>query len=373
MPKPATNTPATNAAPGNPSAATDVPAKPLTPSLAAAQPRTTILTRRSLLRAATIGGLASALSRPLVALANDASTDQNTADQNAADEGSLPYMDRLGLQLYTVRDQLAKDADATLSAIFDAGYRQVELMSVDENALQLAAMARDKGLRVHSGFIDWNTIRRAAFEPESAAAANSASAAGAEGVLNVDQTVELGERLGLRHLVFGYIGKDSRQTADQCRRIAEAANRAAEKTRAAGMRMCYHNHSFEFAKLDGGERTAYDIFIEKFDPHQLDFELDVFWVKIGGQDPLELMRRLAGRITQVHLKDLKADAGVITDESNVPNEAFQEIGDGIIDIPAVMRLAKEMGVQECHVEQDQSPAPLESVAQSFRYLQEKNT
>jgi len=291
--------------------------------------------RRWTLKAALTTGLATVLARPLAALADD-----------------LPYLDRIGLQLYTVRNQMQENADTTLSAIAEAGYRQVELMSIDSDAVKIASMARDKGLMVHSAFMDWKAI----------------VTPGAEGVTSVDQTIELAERIGLRHVVFGYIGRDARDTADKCKRIAAAANVAAQKTRGAGMRMCYHNHSFEFGTFEGSELRPSDIFIKEFDPQLMNFELDVFWVKIGGADPIEIMKRLAGRITQIHLKDLKEGVGTIHDESKVPPDAFEELGDGVIEIGQIMKLAKEIGVQECHVEQDQSPAPLESIVQSLQYL-----
>ncbi len=263
-------------------------------------------------------------------------------------------MNRIGLQLYTVRNQMTEDKAKTLSLVAEAGYRQVELMSIDSHAIEVARIARDNGLTVHSGFMDWKTIAM----PDD------------KDVMNVETTIDLAERLGLRHIVFGYIGRDQRDTADKCKTIVDRCNAMAEKVREAGMRMCYHNHSFEFEKFAGGDKTAFDIFVEHFDPQKMDFELDVFWVKIGGQDPIAMMRRLAGRITQVHLKDLKANMGTINDESKVPHDAFQELGDGVIDIPEVMRLAKEIGVLQCHVEQDQSETPIESIEQSLKFLME---
>jgi sugar phosphate isomerase/epimerase len=190
----------------------------------------------------------------------------------------------------------------------------------------------------------------------------------AKDTVSVDKTIELAEQLGLRYVVFGYISKGQRETIAQCQRIADATNVAAEKASQAGLKMCYHNHSFEFAKLEGSDKTGFDVFTERFDPKLVSFELDVFWAKIGGLDPLETMRRLGTRISQVHLKDLKAETGIITDEGKVPHPAFKELGAGTIDIPAVIKLAKEIGVAQCHVEQDQSPAPIESIMQSIEFL-----
>lgn len=324
------------------------------------------LDRRGIARLTLATTLTAWLSRPLQALA--ATVDGEDVAAGAAGAvgasvtapASLPYLDRLGLQLYTVRDQMMSAPEQTLASIAEAGYWQVELMTIDEEAVRIAAMARAAGLCVHSAFLDFNVI----------------TAPGGEGAVSLEQTLDLAQRIGLRHVVFGYIAKDKRDTADKCRAIADSANAAADKTRAAGMRMCYHNHAFEFqtfpmdpAAGPGAKTlTAFDIFIERFDPQHMEFELDVFWAQIAGQDPLALMRRLAGRISQVHLKDLLGGTPVITDESAVPADAFQELGDGVIDIPAVMRLAKEIGVDQCHVEQDQSPAPLESIVQSYQYL-----
>ncbi|TWU17939.1 sugar phosphate isomerase/epimerase family protein [Allorhodopirellula heiligendammensis] len=329
------------------------------------------LNRRSAANLTATTALAAWLGRPLNSLAAAAEGDGPAAQPSATDTppepgvpapqpSPLPYLDRIGLQLYTLRDQMAESPEQTLAAVAAAGYWQVELMNIDEQAVQIAAMARAAGLCVHSAFLDYNVI----------------TAPGREGVASLEQTLDLAQRIGLRHVVFGYIAKDQRDSAEKCRVIADSANAAADKTRAAGMRMCYHNHSFEFAAFastatedaEAKSLTAYDIFIERFDPQQMEFELDVFWAKIAGQDPLALMRRLAGRISQVHLKDMLADTPVSLDESAVPKEAFQELGDGVIDIPSVMRLAKEIGVDQCHVEQDQSPAPLESIVQSYQYL-----
>jgi sugar phosphate isomerase/epimerase len=295
--------------------------------------------RRSLLKFAAVGGVLSVWDVPAWA---------GTAD--------LPYMDRIGLQLYTVRNQMAADPAGTLKAIAAAGYRQVELMSIDKAAIEIAGMARQEGLMVHSAFMDWRAI---------------ADTSG-EGVTSVSETVELAERIGLRHVVFGYIGKAQRDSAEKCLAITEATNRAAEKVLAAGMRLCYHNHSFEFAPRSGGrDGTMFELFLKRFDSDLVDLELDVFWAQIGGLDPLKLLHDLKGRITQVHLKNLQAGTGLITDEGQVPTTAFKELGAGEIDIPAIMRTAQTTGVQYCHVEQDHSPAPLQSIVESLKYLREQ--
>lgn len=290
--------------------------------------------RRAFLKTAGMTGLAAALARPLWALSPEFQR----------------YKDTMGLQLYTVRNQLKEDLPGTLRAVADAGYYQVELMRTLDAEADMKA-ARNAGLKVTSAFLDW----RAMVTPD------------AKGVPTFDSILEAATNLGLSYLVFGYVAKGHRETADQFKQIAERANRAGDKCKAAGVQLCYHNHAFEFGALPGG-KTGWDVFVEEFDPKLVPFELDVFWAAIGGKDPVKTIRTLKGRIVQLHLKDLKAGVGTMHDEGKVPKDAFQEVGDGIVDWKAVLTAAEETGVAQCHVEQDQSPDPVASIAQSMRYL-----
>ena len=156
---------------------------------------------------------------------------------------------------------------------------------------------------------------------------------------------------------------------DQYKQMAEKCNAAGEKCKAAGIQLCYHNHAFEYEPLDDSAgKTGYDVFIDEFDSQLCKFELDVFWAAIGGWDPMETMRKLKGRISQLHLKDLAANTPTIYDEGKVPTEAFQEVGNGTIDFDRVLKLAATIGVEQCHVEQDQSPDPIKSIGESYEYL-----
>ncbi len=290
--------------------------------------------RRAFLKAAGATGLATVLARPLWALS----------------PRFRGYKETMGLQLYTVRNQLKTDVPGTLKAVASAGYQQVEIGDVT-SAAEILKAAGDAGLKVTSGFFDWRAIAT----PDAA------------GVPAMDSILEAAVKARLRYLVFGYVGKGHRETADQFKLLAERANRAGEKCKAAGVEFCYHNHSFEFGQLPGGT-TGWDVFVQEFDTKLVSFELDIFWAAIGGKDPLETMRSLKGRITQLHLKDLKAGAGTVFDESKVAPDAFQEVGDGVVDWNGVLEAAETIGVAQCHVEQDQSPDPIASIGQSMRYL-----
>lgn len=288
--------------------------------------------RRNFLKAAGVG-LTAAAARPVWALASE-----------------NPYVQKIGLQLYTLRNQLAEDVSGTLKAVADAGYYQVELMRVVGGEPVFKA-ARDVGLKVSSAMIDWQTL----INPKG------------QGVPSFRQTLDVAAEQKLKYLVIPYVGKGHRETADQLKQLAQRANRAGEVCRQANIQLCYHHHSFEFAKLPNGQ-TGWDVLVSELNPRLVKFEIDVFWAAIGGLDPVKTIRRLKGRVAQLHLKDLLEGTPTNHDESTVPKEAFKEVGRGIIDWAAILAAAEFAGVDQCHVEQDQSPDPIASIRQSIEYL-----
>ncbi len=296
--------------------------------------------RRTFLK--TTSGIAS------VAIASSL-TNSIMAFPNSLPENSK-YKKTIGLQLWTVRNQMQKDKLKTLKAISDAGYYQVELGDTND-AAELLPICKDLDLAVTSSFLNWQAV----CTPD------------AKGIPSLDKILEQAQKANLKHLVFGYINKPNRQTADQFKRYAETSNQFGEKCAKSDIQLCYHNHSFEFAPLENG-KTGFDLLIEELDENHCKFELDVFWAKIGGWNPIETLKRLNGRVSQVHLKDLKNGTKTCFDEGQVPHEAFKELGNGNIDMAKVMAVSEEIGVEQCHVEQDQSPNPIVSIGQSIDHL-----
>jgi sugar phosphate isomerase/epimerase len=265
-----------------------------------------------------------------------------------AQEERVPYLKTIGLQLYTLRNEIKKDPAATLQAVAKAGYHQGEMYGFPNTDAMVQA-ARDAGLALHSSHFEWTCVTKPS-DP---------------GYSDFQRVVEKAKAIGLSHLVVPYLHHDERQGLDGYRRTAAHLNRAATLTKAAGIRLAYHNHAFEFQPQDGG-KTGFDIFIEEFSP-EMAFEVDVFWVQVGGVDPVALLQRLKGRVTQVHLKDLKAGIP-IPSFGGLPADAFQELGNGVIPMPPLLAASRAAGVAICHVEQDQSPDPLASIRQSLAHL-----
>lgn len=250
----------------------------------------------------------------------------------------------LGVQLYTVRNVIEKDPAATLKAIQDIGYAQVEATydSLDKiwPALQQTNL---KAVSVHGNTADFM-----------------------EGGGKLDAVVANVKQKGFRYLVVPYIPPAQRGGVDMFKHLAEKLNAAGEKTKAAGLKLCYHNHAFEYAPLNG--TTGLEILMSNTQKDLVSLELDVFWASVAGHDPVSLLRTYSGRIALVHLKD-KAKGINTQYNENVPHSAFKEVGSGTIDIPAVLSAADAAGVENYFVEQDWTPGdPIDSLRKSYQYL-----
>ena len=293
--------------------------------------RLDIMTRRRFLHTSASTALLAGSTRTLHALEKD-----------------NQYRKEIGIQLYTLRNEIKKDTPGTIKAVKEAGYAQGEMYGFP-NCDPMIEAAKAVGLQLHSSHFEWDTV----VNPKD------------EGMSDFMKILEKAKKVGLTHLVIPYLHDKDRKTLDDYKRVAANCNQAAAKAKEAGIQLAYHNHAFEFKPGEGG-RSGYDIFVDEFAP-EMKFEVDVFWVKVGGVEPVELMKKLKGRISQLHLKDLKAGLS-LPEFGGVPNDAFQELGDGIIPMEPIIEAAKTAGVEHCHVEQDQSPDPLASIRQSMTHL-----
>lgn len=290
------------------------------------------MNRRSFVRSASVSALALTPASSLFAAL-------------AADN---PYRKNIGIQLYTLRDALGKDAAGTLKAVADAGYKQVELYGFP-NCQPLIDGAKAAGLAMNSSHFEWDSV----VNPKD------------EGMSDFMKILDRAKEVGLSHLVIPYLHDKDRRSLDDYKRVAANSNKAAAKAKEAGIQLSYHNHAFEFQPKDGG-KSGFDVFVEEFSP-DMHFELDVFWVKVGGIEPVDLIGKLSGRVSQLHLKDLKE--GIKTPEfGGLPQDAFKELGAGVIAMEPILEAAEKAGVKHCHVEQDHSPDALKSIRESIGYL-----
>jgi sugar phosphate isomerase/epimerase len=231
-------------------------------------------------------------------------------------------LDRVGLQLYTVREELTRDDAATIARVAEIGFSEVELAGLGgKTAAELAAMLERHGLKAPSAHTQLGELE------------------GDRLTAQLDSCAILGHR----YLVCAYLFPNQRQTLDQYRAHAELFNQAGERCRAAGVRFAYHNHDFELAPLGAtGEPLPYDLLLERCDPELVAFEMDLYWISKAGADPLAYFDRWPGRFELFHVKDMDA----------TEDKAFTEVGTGVIDFERIFARAGEAGTKHFFVEQD---------------------
>lgn len=252
----------------------------------------------------------------------------------------------IGVQLYTLRSILPERPLEILKELERIGYREAEVIGASLDAI-------------------WPSLTQTALKPVSVHLDTALFTTNQD---KLAAALDDARRRGIAYAVCPYIAPKDRGGVDVIRRLAATLNKAGETCRRSGMRLCYHNHAFEFEPAEGG--TLLDVLMNASDPKLVSLELDIMWSSVAGVDPVSVLRKYKGRVALVHLKNVAPGIGKRYNEG-VPRTAFREVGDGVIDIPAVLKAATATGVKHFFVEQDQTPGnPVDSVRKSFDYLKD---
>jgi sugar phosphate isomerase/epimerase len=256
----------------------------------------------------------------------------------------------IGIQLYTLAPDAAKDLDGTLAAVAAAGYRTVELAGfLGRTPAQFRAALDQAGLKAASVHVQGRGLGPdPAFDGDLGRVADALNAVGATNAIM--PLCYIPERLGLRPAagedIAGWLRRVlGGMTADDWKMNAQFLNQKAAGLKAAGIKVGYHNHNVEFLPLGG--TNGMEILLKETDP-AVTFEIDAGWVAAAGKDPVALMKAHKGRFTLMHVKDLKA--------STKPNFALQmdptEIGSGTLNWKTLLPAAHAAGVRHFFVEQE---------------------
>ncbi|WP_295719131.1 TIM barrel protein [Mucilaginibacter sp.] len=258
----------------------------------------------------------------------------------------------IGLQLYTVRDYMQKDAAATLARVAQIGYTTVEgatytgsekFYGMDPAAF--AALLKQNGLVMPSCHYRLGEEQVNGSSPK--------------GTLLNDwgRAVDDAAYAGVRYMVCAFLSVPERGTLDHYKKIADDFNKAGETCKKAGIQLCYHNHDFEFIQENG--KYPYEILLANTDKQLVKMEMDLYWVTKANQDPIALINEHPGRFPLWHIKDM----------DNTANRMFTEVGNGIIDFKKIFTHAGKAGLKYFFVEQDKCPGdPYNSVTQSITYI-----
>ena len=250
-----------------------------------------------------------------------------------------------GFQAYTIRDYM-KDAELT-----DLAFRKMKALGYDELQTagcaipveEYAKLAKDNGIKIIGTHENFDKMIA---DPEWA--------------MNFHRT------LGTTNIGIGGMPLYARESADGCKKFCEDANKFAEIINKEGFKFTYHNHHFEFQKIDGNTRLM-DILVDELDPNTTSFCLDTCWVQCGGGDVRAWIEKLAGRIDILHLKDVEW----IKDKKDKDHLMYTSIGDGNLNWKGIIESAEKVGVKHYIVEQDSrwvENNPFKSAERSANYI-----
>ncbi|HPG41501.1 MAG TPA: sugar phosphate isomerase/epimerase [bacterium] len=239
----------------------------------------------------------------------------------------------VGIQLYTVRDLLQTDFTGTLRQVAAIGYKALEFAGFGYlTAAELKALLTELGVQTCGAHIGIEQLDA-----------------------NLNGTLEYNLELGNPNIICPYMPNTYQdQKADGFKAFAEKLNLYGESIKKAGMQFIYHNHAFEFEKVD--DKYLYDILMENTQPELVKLEADLYWVKRAGIEPLDYIKTYSSRLTMIHMKDMANDA----------EQSFAPVGTGVMDFPPIILAARELGIKWFVVEQDRcTGSPIEAITTSY--------
>jgi sugar phosphate isomerase/epimerase len=254
----------------------------------------------------------------------------------AAAPGMTLPLKRIGLELYSVRREMAKDFDRTLATVRQIGYTDVELLwsfdNFGKSTAEVKAALQREGLKAPSAHMSPTTI-----------------------FIGWERRLETAKALGHEYLIVPSFTGETSKTLDDWKEWADRFNQAGAVARRAGIWLAFHNEADHMKPIDG--KIPYDVFVERTDPSVVRHQLDVGNMTIGGGDPLRYLERYRDRYWSFHIKDVAADRSRDT-----------ELGTGIVDFRRLLAAIPDIDRKPCYVEHEESPDPLASAKRNFEYL-----
>ena len=240
----------------------------------------------------------------------------------------------IGVQLYTLRAEMRRDAEATIARIATLGFSEIEWWGAwDRTPVQLRTLLDRHNLRAPAAHVDPRDLTRE----------------------RLPALLDAAQVMGHESRIVAWTPPTQRG-ADDWKRLAELLSEAGRTASRVGIRTGYHNHDFEFADLGG--RTALGILLDESDPAFVSLEVDCFWAFKAGVDPRALIERFAARVTHLHLKD----------SSGAPEHRQLDVGAGVIDWKSLRESAVARRVKHVYVEHDEPADAWSSAIASLAHV-----
>jgi len=245
----------------------------------------------------------------------------------------MKKLEKIGLQLYTIRSKMKDDFEGSLAKVAEIGYKEVEFAGYyDRKPEQVAKMLKEFGLEAPSTHVPLDLIKT-----------------------QLPKLVDDATALGHKYIICPWVDKKQFTTKYDWKTLAETFNKAGEICNMVGLKFGYHNHAFEFEPVEG--ELPMDILLAETDEERVVFELDLFWIKKGGYKTLDYFEKYPGRFQLCHVKDMAAE------------QAMVAVGSGTIDFATIFGASGQAGLKHYFVEHDNPDDPIASISASFKYLQ----
>ena len=305
----------------------------------------------------------------------------------ARSAATKPGVDGIGLQLYTVGDQMRTDFDGTIEKVAEIGYKQVEFAGYQNKTPEAVRALLDRlKLKSPSTHIGMDLLRK-----------------------DLDAQIHIAQTIGHEYITIPSLGRSETpmNTVDAWKRVADECNAMGVKLKSAGLKMAFHSHTAEYVDVGGG-KTGMDIFITQTDPSLFNFQMDLGWARVASQDPVAWFNKYPGRFKMWHVKDIeslksaqdretRALIAAAAEKPRVPGAAAPTaapggggrggaggappapqpgkpapVGTGDVDFKPILAAWKVSGVEHFFVEQDGASAwpggSMASIATSYQNL-----
>ncbi len=257
-------------------------------------------------------------------------------------------IDKIGVQLYTVRDLMKDDFDGTIAKVAQIGYKEVEFAGYfGRTGKQVRAVLDKNGLTAPSTHVQYDELDE-----------------------KFPSVIETSKEIGLQYVICPWIPEDLRKSPDIWKQASAKFNKCGEQCKNAGLQFGYHNHWFEFLPVDG--KLPYDQLLKDCDANLVKMEMDLCWITAAGGDPIKYFNEYPGRFPLVHVKDIKKLPKVSEAGGQNFGDSLNEltsVGSGIIDWKKIFSYSDKAGIKHYIVEHDKPEHPLENIAASYQYLE----
>ena len=245
---------------------------------------------------------------------------------------------KIGLQLYSVRDLMKADLEGTLRQVASIGYKEVEFAGYfGRTPAQIRQLLRQNKLTSPSTHVGLDALEKD----------------------GAPKTFANAKAIGHEWVTLAWLPEDRRKP-DDWKRFADAFNKWGRQAKAADVRFAYHNHDFEFKPANGV--LGYETLLNGTDPKLVNFEMDLYWVKFAGGNPIDLFNRHPHRFKLAHVKD----------SAGPPDNKMVDVGQGKIDFRSIFAQSGKAGFKHYFVEHDQPADPIATIRNSYNYLASLN-